>query len=146
MDEPTSSLDLYRQLEIFNLIREITWSRGMITLVAIHDLNLAARYADRIVVMDKGRIYATGEPSEILTPEMINTVYNVKADVYLDMNDLPVVVPKVSASQTRNTKKKVNTYGNEGSYEARNRFGKIMAIQDKRHQSGQQSRLLESEG
>lgn len=104
MDEPTSSLDLYRQIEIFNLIREVTWRRGTITLVAIHDLNLAARYADRIVVMDKGRIYATGDPSEILNPEMISSVYNVKADVYIDKNDLPVVVPMVSASQIKKTK------------------------------------------
>lgn len=104
MDEPTSSLDFYRQIEIFNLIREVTWRRGMITLVAIHDLNLAARYADRIVVMDKGRIYATGDPSEILNPEMISSVYNVKADVYIDKNDLPVVVPMVSASQIKKTK------------------------------------------
>jgi iron complex transport system ATP-binding protein len=95
MDEPTSNLDLYRQLEIFNLIKEVTKNRKMITLVAIHDLNLVARYADRIVVMDKGRIYATGEPSEILTEEMLSSVYRVKADVYVDMNEIPVIVPEV---------------------------------------------------
>lgn len=101
MDEPTSSLDLYRQLEIFNLIKEVTWERNIITLVALHDLNLAARYADRLVVMNKGTIYNAGEPDEILTKAMIKTVYGVQAEVYMDGDRLPVVVPKVPMSSAR---------------------------------------------
>lgn len=104
LDEPTSSLDLCRQLEIFNLIKRLTRERNMITLVAIHDLNLAARYADRIVVMDKGRIFDVGEPDEILTEEMIKDVYRVEAEVYIDRDRLPVVVPRVSASPTKKSK------------------------------------------
>jgi iron complex transport system ATP-binding protein len=101
MDEPTSSLDLYRQLEIFNLIKEVTWERNIITLVALHDLNLAARYADRMVVMNRGTIYNAGEPDEILTKDMIKTVYGVQAEIYMDGDELPVVVPKVSTSPAR---------------------------------------------
>ena len=100
MDEPTSSLDLYRQLEIFNLIKEVTRERNIITLVALHDLNLAARYADRLVVMNKGTIYDAGEPYEILTKEMIKAVYGVLAEVYVDGDGLPIVVPKVPRSTT----------------------------------------------
>jgi len=106
MDEPTSSLDLYRQLEIFDLIRKVTWEMNMITLVALHDLNLAARYADYMIVMDKGTIYDAGEPEDILTAEMIKTVYGVQAEVYIDGDGLPVVVPKVSASSTRRARQR----------------------------------------
>jgi iron complex transport system ATP-binding protein len=127
MDEPTSSLDLYRQLEIFNLIKEVTWNKRMITLVAIHDLNLAARYADRIVVMDKGRVYAKGEPSEILTSEMISSVYGVRAEVYMDRDGLPVVVPKVSARLRRLKQARADE---AGSYEFRDRMGNNLAIQN----------------
>jgi len=98
MDEPTSSLDLYRQLEIFNLIKEVTRERNIITLVALHDLNLAARYADRLVVMNKGTIYDAGEPDVILTKDMIKAVYGVLAEVYVDGDGLPIVVPKVPRS------------------------------------------------
>ncbi|OPX77375.1 MAG: Cobalamin import ATP-binding protein BtuD [Methanosaeta sp. PtaB.Bin039] len=101
MDEPTSSLDLYRQLEIFNLIKKVTYEKNIITLVALHDLNLAARYADRMVVMSKGTIYDAGEPYAILTEDMIKTVYGVHADVYMDRDGLPVVVPKVSSSPAK---------------------------------------------
>ena len=94
MDEPTSSLDLCRQVEIFNLIKKVTGERDMITVVAIHDLNLAARYADRMVVMDRGRIFGAGRPGEILTEEMIRAVYGVEAEVYMDRYRLPVVVPR----------------------------------------------------
>jgi iron complex transport system ATP-binding protein len=132
MDEPTSSLDLYRQLEIFNLIKEVTWNKRMITLVAIHDLNLAARYADRIVVMDKGRVYAKGEPSEILTSEMISSVYGVRAEVYMDRDGLPVVVPKVSARLRRlkQASLKQARADEAGSYEFRDRMGNNLAIQN----------------
>lgn len=106
MDEPTSSLDLYRQLEIFNLIKEVTWERNIITLVALHDLNLAARYADRMIVMSKGTIYDVGVPEDILTAEMIKTVYGVHAEVYIDQDGLPVIVPKVSASPVRREKRR----------------------------------------
>ncbi len=96
MDEPTSSLDLQKQMEIFDLIRVVTLERKMITLVAIHDLNLASRYADRIVIMNKGRVYATGTPIETLTPEMIKSVYGVRAEVHIDTDGLPVVIPKAA--------------------------------------------------
>jgi iron complex transport system ATP-binding protein len=97
MDEPTSSLDLCRQIEIFNLIKKVTRDRNMITLVAIHDLNLAARYADNMVVMNMGRIFDVGPPDEVLTEEMIREVYGLDADVYMGRDRMPVVVPSVSA-------------------------------------------------
>lgn len=102
MDEPTSSLDLRRQLEIFDLVREVTVEREIITLVALHDLNLAARYADSVIVLNKGRVHVAGGPRETLNSEMISSVYGVRSEVYTDDEGLPVVVPKGSAKRRRN--------------------------------------------
>ncbi len=101
MDEPTSNLDLRRQLEIFDLVREVTSERKIITLVALHDLNLAALYADSVIVLKTGRIHVAGGPKETLTPEMISSVYGVRSEVYTDDEGLPVVVPNGSVKRRR---------------------------------------------
>ncbi|MBN2549195.1 MAG: ABC transporter ATP-binding protein [Anaerolineales bacterium] len=76
MDEPTSSLDLKNQLEVLKLIRQITRERGIAAVVAIHDLNLALRFADRFVLLKEKRIFAAGG-AEVMTPENIEAVYAV---------------------------------------------------------------------
>lgn len=81
MDEPTNSLDLQHQLEMFDLVEEISHERNITALIALHDLNLAARYADNIVVLDEGCVCASGRPDQVLTSEMIEQVYGVHADV-----------------------------------------------------------------
>ena len=93
MDEPTSSLDLQRQLEVLDLIREVTAGRGIITLISLHDLNLAARYAAYFVVMDKGTVYASGEGHQVLTPEMLRDVYGVNATVLTSPDGILQVTP-----------------------------------------------------
>lgn len=93
MDEPTNSLDLQRQLELFDLIGEITRESKMTTIVALHDLNLAARYAGNIVLMNHGCIQATGSPAKVITAEMIRDVYGVNARVTLDDEGIPQVIP-----------------------------------------------------
>lgn len=77
MDEPTNHLDVRHQLELLGLVREL----GLPALVALHDLNLAARYCDRLCLLDGGRAVATGTPTEVLTPERIGEVYGVTATV-----------------------------------------------------------------
>jgi iron complex transport system ATP-binding protein len=76
MDEPTSSLDLKNQLEVLRLIRQITRERGIAAVVALHDLNLALRFADRFVLLKEKRIFAAGG-AEVMTPENIEAVYAV---------------------------------------------------------------------
>lgn len=76
MDEPTSSLDLKNQLEVLKLIRQITRERGIAAVVALHDLNLALRFADRFVLLKDKRIFAAGG-AEVMTPENIEAVYAV---------------------------------------------------------------------
>lgn len=77
LDEPTNHLDIFYQLEIMELLR----ATGVSRLIVMHDLELAARYCDRICVMKDGRVAAEGTPREVLTPEMIREVYRVEADV-----------------------------------------------------------------
>ncbi|MFS0723775.1 ABC transporter ATP-binding protein [Paenibacillus sp. 1P07SE] len=77
MDEPTNHLDVYYQLQMFDLIKGL----GITVLSAIHDLNMAALYCDRLYVLKSGYLYATGSPEEILTPELIQDVYGIHAEV-----------------------------------------------------------------
>lgn len=77
LDEPTNHLDISYQLQVFDSIREL----GVTVLAAIHDLNLAALYCDRIYVIHKGRLYKSGEPKDILTKETLLEVFGVYADI-----------------------------------------------------------------
>lgn len=80
MDEPTSSLDLKNQLEVLNLIRQITQERGIAAVVAMHDLNLSLRFADKFVLLKDKTIYAAGG-QEVMTPEIIEAVYAVPVTI-----------------------------------------------------------------
>ena len=73
LDEPTNHLDVRAQFELLDLIRSL----GVTTVAALHDLDLAARYCDRVVVLDAGRVVASGRPVEVLTPELIAAVFGV---------------------------------------------------------------------
>jgi iron complex transport system ATP-binding protein len=77
MDEPTNHLDVRYQLELLALMRDLR----IPSLVALHDLNLAAAYCDRLVLLSGGREIATGTPEHVLTPERIRAVYGVDATV-----------------------------------------------------------------
>ncbi|MFF9114822.1 ABC transporter ATP-binding protein [Streptomyces massasporeus] len=77
LDEPTNHLDLRHQLDTLRLVRRL----GVTALVALHDLNLAAAFCDRICVMDGGRVVTTGPPAEVLTTELLADVYRVDAEV-----------------------------------------------------------------
>ena len=92
LDEPTSALDLRHQLEVMQIIRSVVDQKGIGGLMAIHDLNLAARYCDRVVVLHQGRIAGQGKPSAILTEELIRNVYGVSARVGRE-DGYPLIVP-----------------------------------------------------
>ena len=90
LDEPTSALDLHRQLFVLGRVRAKTREEGSLALVAIHDINLAARMCDQLVVLHRGSVRAHGTPGEVLTEELLREVYGVEADV-LDHRGQPVV-------------------------------------------------------
>ncbi|TCL76139.1 ABC transporter ATP-binding protein [Rhizobium sp. BK251] len=81
MDEPTSALDLHRQVEVLDFMRRQARTRGMIVLIAIHDINQALRFADKVLVIANGRMRACGEPREVVTVEMLREVYKVHARI-----------------------------------------------------------------
>ena len=93
MDEPTSSLDLQRQLEVLDLIAHVTSEQGIVTLISLHDLNLAARYAAQFVVMDHGAVYASGDADVVLTPQMLRDVYGVNATVVTNSDSILQITP-----------------------------------------------------
>ncbi|GGH61907.1 ABC transporter ATP-binding protein [Comamonas phosphati] len=77
LDEPTNHLDIRYQLEVMGLLRR----QRLSAIVALHDLNIAAHYCDRLVLMDQGRIVAEGEPGTVLTPATLQAVYGVATEV-----------------------------------------------------------------
>jgi iron complex transport system ATP-binding protein len=81
LDEPTNHLDVHAQLESLTLVHDLTRSTGVAALAALHDLNLAAAYADEVVVLAAGRVVATGTPDTVLTSAMLREVYRVNATV-----------------------------------------------------------------
>ncbi len=83
MDEPTANLDVLHQLKVLDLVRQLV-DEGLTAVAAIHDLNMAARYCDRLVLLNGGRVLAEGPPDEVLTPDTIETAFGVKSLVYQD--------------------------------------------------------------
>lgn len=81
LDEPTANLDIKHQLEVMEIIKMIVEERKITAIIAIHDLNSASKYADRIFMMKDGKIFAVGSPKRVLTPNNIEKVYGVKAEI-----------------------------------------------------------------
>ena len=97
LDESTSALDLRYQIETLQLVRQITREEGISALIAIHDLNHAARYCDQIVVLHGGRLVADGSPAEALRAPVLRSVFEV--DVEVDAREDAVEVrPRVDAA------------------------------------------------
>ncbi|MBB3112458.1 iron complex transport system ATP-binding protein [Paenibacillus phyllosphaerae] len=86
LDEPTTFLDIYYQIEVLELVRELNASHGLTIVMVLHDMNQAIRYSDQLVVMKDGRICHQGTPRDIMTAELIQTVYGVKAIVREEEN------------------------------------------------------------
>ncbi len=85
LDEPTSNLDVLHQLKVLGLVRQLV-DDGLTSVAAIHDLNMAARFCDRLVLLQEGRVLTEGTPEEVLTPKLIAQAFGVKAAVYRDPN------------------------------------------------------------
>jgi iron complex transport system ATP-binding protein len=94
LDEPTTFLDLAHQVDVLELVRRLHSEAGRTVVMVLHDLNLAARYADRLVAMREGRIVAAGKPAEVITEELLEEVFGLAAMVIPDpVAGTPLVVP-----------------------------------------------------
>ncbi len=92
LDEPTSNLDIRHQLEVMEIMTNIVHRKKISAVMAIHDLNLAARYTSRILMLNGGRIFAAGNPESVLTEENIRRAYGVEALVKSD-GERPYIIP-----------------------------------------------------
>ena len=103
LDEPTSFLDIAHQVELLHLCQDIQAS-GRTVVAVLHDLNQAARYASRLVVMNEGRIIAEGAPGDILTTALVREVFSLECEIVQDaQSGSPMVIPLARASLGRVT-------------------------------------------
>jgi iron complex transport system ATP-binding protein len=92
LDEPTASLDVRHEMELFELVRGLA-DAGLAALLITHDLNLAARYAHRMLLLDRGRVVADGAPVEVLRQEVLRRVFEWPVAVTTWCDGSPQVVP-----------------------------------------------------
>ena len=101
MDEPTANLDLVNEMQVLELIKAYTKQRGTSTLLTLHDLNMAARYAGRLVLLKDGVVFREGVPGEIITAENIREAYGVEVHVHTSSRTgTPMLLPLHPLQQT----------------------------------------------
>jgi iron complex transport system ATP-binding protein len=94
LDEPTTFLDVTHQVEVLDLVTDLNRSRGTTVAIVLHDLNLAARYADHLVAMKAGQVVAKGTPSTVVTRELVAEVFGLESRIIDDpVSGTPMVVP-----------------------------------------------------
>ena len=92
LDEPLSALDLNFQVHVMQLIQEVTRQRQIVTLVVLHDINIALQHTDAAMILCPGRLYVQGTPGEIITPQTLADVYGVAARVEKCLKGIPHVL------------------------------------------------------
>ena len=98
LDEPTSSLDMKHQLEVMETISSLVKEKKISAVMALHDLNLASMFVDKLAILKGGKIYAAGEPIDLLNAKNIRDVYGVEA-VVMNNLDRPYIVPLRSLNE-----------------------------------------------
>jgi iron complex transport system ATP-binding protein len=94
LDEPTTFLDISHQVEVLDLLTDLNRERGTTVIMVLHDLNLAARYADYLVAMRDGRVEVTGAPEEVLTQATVRHVFGLESEIITDpVSDRPMMLP-----------------------------------------------------
>lgn len=84
MDEPTSALDLNHQFYLLDFLKRITREKNYTTILTLHHLDMAARYADKLLIIKDKKVYAYGPPSEVYTTRMLGDIYKVDSEVFYD--------------------------------------------------------------
>jgi iron complex transport system ATP-binding protein len=97
LDEPGAHLDLRHETELFSLLRRLTRERGVAIVSSLHDLNLAALFADRAVLLSAGRVLAQGAPREVMTPELLRAAFGISVEVIPHpRHGVPLILPVLS--------------------------------------------------
>src|SRR5512136_1088275 len=93
LDEPTANLDIHHQIDFLDLILTLNRERGLTIVIASHDLNIASEFCDRLILLQRGRIYQMGIPEEVVTKENIESVYD--CEVWIDRHPVSGM-PRIS--------------------------------------------------
>ncbi|MDN4161690.1 ABC transporter ATP-binding protein [Nocardioides abyssi] len=94
LDEPTTYLDVSHQVEVLDLLTDLNRTRGTTIVMVLHDLNLAARYADHLVALAGGRLHAVGDPHAVLTEDTVRAVFGLDCSVIIDpVSGRPLMLP-----------------------------------------------------
>jgi len=94
LDEPTTFLDVSHQVEVLDLLTDLNRDRGTTIVMVLHDLNLAARYADHLVAIAGGRVHAAGDPSEVLSADLVRGVFGIDSRIITDpATGRPLMLP-----------------------------------------------------
>ncbi|EHQ35706.1 ABC transporter ATP-binding protein [Methanoplanus limicola] len=92
MDEPTSNLDIRHQMEVMDTVSRLADEKGLTVIVSVHDLNLAARYCDKIVMLSEGSMKCFGTPADLLKDDIIRDVYGIEVKINMEF-DRPYIIP-----------------------------------------------------
>jgi iron complex transport system ATP-binding protein len=94
LDEPTTFLDVSHQIEVLDLLTDLNRDRGTTVVMVLHDLNLAARYADHLIALGDGRVHAAGTPAEVLTEDLVQAVFGIASRIVTDpVSGRPLMLP-----------------------------------------------------
>lgn len=93
LDEPVSALDMHHQLNLLEQVHQETRQRRLITITVLHDLSLAAQFADQVMLLGEGILQASGTPHDVLTPERLSPLYGVAVERLYDSAGIPVIRP-----------------------------------------------------
>ncbi|NLL95150.1 MAG: ABC transporter ATP-binding protein [Thermoplasmatales archaeon] len=95
LDEPTSNLDVKHMLEVMKILRKMSKENGVTVIMVNHDLNMASKFADRMILMSNGGIHTIGTPTEVVTRENLRDVYGVESEVVMDLGRPYVILRDV---------------------------------------------------
>ena len=94
LDEPTTFLDVSHQVDVLDLLTDLNRERGTTIVMVLHELNLAARYADTLIAVREGSLHADGDPTDVLTPDCVREVFGMESEVIPDpVSGKPIVLP-----------------------------------------------------
>ena len=101
LDEPTTYLDIAHQLEVMQIVTDINKNYHMTIIMVLHDINHALQYSDEVAVLKEKRIWAQGQPGEVLTADLLADVFRVQADVFTNRLGAKVLCPVVLVHPAR---------------------------------------------
>jgi iron complex transport system ATP-binding protein len=100
LDEPTTFLDICYQFELLELVKELNQTLSISTMMVLHDLNQASRYAHTIYAVHQGRIVAAGPPEKVITPELLAEIFKIRVQILTDaFHHCPYLIPMESLQQ-----------------------------------------------